>query len=47
MSNHVVIDGSNLATEGRALPSLKQLNEAIASYREEHPHDLMMELSAR
>lgn len=37
MSRHVIVDGSNLATEGRTLPSLKQLEEAIASYREEDP----------
>jgi hypothetical protein len=35
--NHVVVDGSNLATEGRTLPSLAQLEEAIAAYEEEHP----------
>ena len=34
---HVVVDGSNLATEGRSLPSLTQLEEAIASYQDEHP----------
>ena len=33
----VVVDGSNLATEGRSLPSLAQLNEAVLSYREEYP----------
>jgi hypothetical protein len=42
MSKHVVIDGSNLATEGRAMPSLKQLNEAIAAFRGEHPDDLLI-----
>jgi len=30
--NHVVVDGSNLATEGRTLPSLQQLDEAVRSY---------------
>ena len=34
---HVVVDGSNLATEGRSMPSLAQLEEAVASYMEEHP----------
>lgn len=34
---HVVVDGSNLATEGRTLPSLRQLEEAITAYEEEHP----------
>jgi len=41
MPHHVIIDGSNLATEGRTLPSLKQLNEAIAAYRSDHPDDLI------
>jgi len=34
---HVVVDGSNIATEGRSLPSLTQLSEAVASFMEEHP----------
>jgi hypothetical protein len=34
--NHVVVDGSNLATEGRNLPSLQQLDEAVRAYLEEH-----------
>lgn len=34
---HVVVDGSNLATEGRTAPSLKQLNEAVLSYINEFP----------
>nr|MBA2327151.1 hypothetical protein [Actinomycetota bacterium] len=34
---HVVVDGSNLATEGRTLPSLAQLNEAVDALRAEHP----------
>ena len=34
---HVVVDGSNIATEGRSLPSLAQLNEAVMSFMEEHP----------
>ena len=34
---HVVVDGSNIATEGRSLPSLAQLSEAVASFMEEHP----------
>src|SRR5687768_7696578 len=38
MSSHrVVVDGSNIATEGRSLPSLKQLDEAVRAYRNEHP----------
>jgi|SRR5581483_422016 len=39
-SNHVVVDGSNIATEGRATPSLNQLDEAVrallAQYDYEH-----------
>jgi hypothetical protein len=35
--NHVVVDGSNIATEGRSLPSLAQLNEAVMAFMEEHP----------
>jgi hypothetical protein len=38
MSSHrVVVDGSNIATEGRSLPSLVQLDEAVRAYRDEHP----------
>src|SRR5437762_13903376 len=37
---HVVVDGSNIATEGRAAPSLRQLDEAVrallAEYAFEH-----------
>ncbi|MEZ5371915.1 MAG: hypothetical protein R2704_04100 [Microthrixaceae bacterium] len=35
--SHVVVDGSNIATEGRTKPSLKQLDEAIEAFRAEHP----------
>ncbi len=41
MSRHVVVDGSNLATEGRSLPSLHQLNEAVLAYLEENPNDII------
>ena len=41
MPRHVVVDGSNLATEGRSLPSLKQLNDAVLAFIEEHPDDLI------
>lgn len=34
---HVVVDGSNLATEGRTEPSLKQLNEAVLAFINEYP----------
>ena len=33
----VVVDGSNIATEGRTMPSLSQLDEAVRSFIEEHP----------
>ncbi|HSP28319.1 MAG TPA: S1 RNA-binding domain-containing protein, partial [Ilumatobacteraceae bacterium] len=36
--SHVVVDGSNIATEGRSLPSLAQLNEAVMAFMEEHPN---------
>ena len=31
-TRHVVVDGSNIATEGRELPSLVQLDEAVQAY---------------
>ncbi len=33
----VVVDGSNFATEGRVIPSLAQLDEAVRAFLEEHP----------
>jgi Zc3h12a-like ribonuclease protein len=33
----VVVDGSNIATEGRSAPSLAQLDEAIRTFLDEHP----------
>ena len=41
MTKHVVVDGSNIATEGRAMPSLRQLNDAVLAYMQEHPDDLI------
>ena len=41
MPHHVVVDGSNLATEGRTQPSLKQLNEAVLAYMAEDPEALI------
>ena len=35
--SHVVVDGSNLATEGRTEPSLKQLNDAVLAFIKEFP----------
>ncbi|NCY15168.1 MAG: hypothetical protein EBX39_00105, partial [Actinobacteria bacterium] len=37
--SHVVVDGSNIATEGRTTPSLKQLDDAVTSFMEEHKVD--------
>jgi hypothetical protein len=36
--SHVVVDGSNIATEGRSLPSLAQLSEAVMAFMEEYPN---------
>ena len=33
-----VVDGSNIATEGRSQPSLEQLNEAVMAFIEENPN---------
>ncbi|MHB8431499.1 MAG: NYN domain-containing protein, partial [Acidimicrobiales bacterium] len=33
----IVVDGSNIATEGRATPSLAQLDEAIRAFLDEYP----------
>ena len=35
--SHVVVDGSNIATEGRTTPSLRQLDEAVQAFLAEHP----------
>ena len=35
----VVVDGSNLATEGRSTPSLAQLDEAVRAFHAERPND--------
>src|SRR5947208_2435575 len=34
----VVVDGSNIATEGRSVPSLAQLDEAVREFSREFPH---------
>ena len=36
-ARRVVVDGSNLATEGRTLPSLAQLDEAVQEFAREYP----------
>jgi len=33
---HAVVDGSNIATEGRSTPSLAQLDEAVTTFVKEH-----------
>jgi hypothetical protein len=38
----VVVDGSNLATEGRVTPSLHQLDEAVRAFQDEHPNAEMI-----
>ena len=38
-ASHVVVDGSNIATEGRSTPSLAQLDEAVRAFLAERPHD--------
>jgi hypothetical protein len=35
--SHVVVDGSNIATEGRTSPSLRQLDDAVKAFLDEHP----------
>jgi hypothetical protein len=40
-ARHVVVDGSNIATEGRSLPSLKQLDEAVRAFIKENPDDVL------
>ncbi|HWE57864.1 MAG TPA: hypothetical protein VG435_20340 [Acidimicrobiales bacterium] len=38
---HVIVDGSNLATEGRNLPSLAQLDQAVREFIAENPTDVV------
>jgi cystathionine beta-lyase family protein involved in aluminum resistance len=33
----VVVDGSNIATEGRSMPSLSQLQDAVMAFKDEYP----------
>src|SRR3954447_25670916 len=37
---HVVVDGSNIATEGRAAPSLAQLDEAVRALLAEYAYEV-------
>src|SRR4051794_54896 len=39
-ATHLVVDGSNIATEGRTMPSLAQLDEAVRAFIAERPHDI-------
>jgi hypothetical protein len=36
-TKHVVVDGSNIATEGRSTPSLRQLDDAVRAFVAEYP----------
>ena len=38
---HVIVDGSNIATEGRDAPSLAQLDEAVSAFIEEYSPDFV------
>src|SRR5215204_592828 len=38
---HVIIDGSNIATEGRDAPSLAQLDEAVRAFIDEYAPDVV------
>ncbi|HNI35627.1 MAG TPA: S1 RNA-binding domain-containing protein [Microthrixaceae bacterium] len=35
----LVVDGSNIATEGRTMPNLQQLDDAVTAFIAERPHD--------
>src|ERR1700738_4028972 len=39
--SHVVVDGSNIATEGRSMPSLAQLDQAVREFMVENPNDVV------
>ncbi len=38
-NTHLVVDGSNIATEGRTAPSLAQLDQAVRDFTSEHQFD--------
>jgi hypothetical protein len=40
-SKHIVVDGSNIATEGRSMPSLGQLDQAVREFMLENPDDVV------
>ena len=37
MTKHIIVDGSNIATEGRSAPSLAQLSDAVSAFMKEYP----------
>jgi hypothetical protein len=37
--SHLVVDGSNIATEGRTTPSLAQLDEAVRTFMEQQSYE--------
>jgi Zc3h12a-like Ribonuclease NYN domain len=39
--SHLVVDGSNIATEGRNLPSMAQLEDALDAFVKEHPFNVV------
>ena len=38
MTKHIIVDGSNIATEGRSAPSLAQLSDAVTAFMKEYPN---------
>jgi len=42
MPRTLIVDGSNIATEGRSLPSLEQLNIAVTSFLSKHAFDTVV-----
>ncbi|MGH9214151.1 MAG: NYN domain-containing protein, partial [Acidimicrobiales bacterium] len=38
---HVIVDGSNIATEGREIPSLAQLDEAVQAFIREYEPEIV------
>ncbi|HET9075512.1 MAG TPA: S1 RNA-binding domain-containing protein [Acidimicrobiales bacterium] len=40
-TRQVIVDGSNLATEGRNMPSLEQLDQAVREFIAENPDDVI------
>jgi hypothetical protein len=41
LKSHLVVDGSNIATEGRNLPSMAQLEDALDAFVKEHPFNVV------